>query len=93
MKYFALLSAAQATKITSLNMAEVDNQFIDVNGQIECETVASDLSQFTRYWGIDLKSTWTEQDNVDKKTLWNFLNFIDSEVETVQTALGVNQTD
>ena len=57
------------------------------------DTVASDLSTFTKYWGIDLRSTWLEQDNVDKKTLWNFLNLVESDVDSVKTALGVNNPE
>ena len=94
MKQFSILTgAALATKIASFNMAELDSQFQDIDGQITCDTVASDLSTFTKYWGIDLKTTWIDGDNADKKTLWTFLNHLDSEITTVKTTLGVEDQE
>ena len=59
MKQFSLLfGASQATKIATLNMAQLDTTFREVDGQIQCDTVANDLATFTKYWGIDLKTTW-----------------------------------
>ena len=59
MKQFSLLSgAAIATKIAPFNMAELDSTFLDIDGQVKCYTVAGDLETFTKYWGIDFKTTW-----------------------------------
>ena len=93
MKFYSLIGAASATKIVSKTMAQLDSEYRDVDGQITCDTVASDLSTFTKYWGIDLKTTWLQQPDVEKQTLWKFLNHIDSEVSTVQTALGVSDSE
>ena len=94
MKQFSILTgAALATKIASFNMAELDSQFQDIDGQLTCDTVASDLATFTKYWGIDLKSTWIDGADADKKTLWNFLNHLDSEISTVKVALGVEDQE
>ena len=94
MKQFSLLSgAALATKIASFNMAELDSQFQDIDGQIKCDTVASDLETFTKYWGIDLKTTWIQGSDPEKHTLWSFLNLLDNEMGTVKTALGVEDQE
>ena len=81
--HFALIatSTAQATKLTTCNA------FQDVNGEIHVDTVASDLATFTKYWGIDLKSTWVDQGDESKKTLWTFLNTIHDGVTEVSDFL------
>ena len=94
MKQFSLLSgAALATKIVPFNMAELDSAFQDIDGQVVCDTVAGDLETFTKYWGIDLKSTWIDGSVPEKQTLWSFLNLLDSEMGTVKTALGVEDQE
>ena len=94
MKQFSLLSgAALATKIVPFNMAELDSAFQDIDGKVVCDTVAGDLETFTKYWGIDLKSTWIDGSVPEKQTLWSFLNLLDSEMGTVKTALGVEDQE
>ena len=88
-KFSLILGAAKATKIETLNMAQLDSQFSDVNGQLECTTVATDLCTFAQYFGIDMRTTWLEGSDDNKKTLWSFLNLIDSEILNVHDAIGV----
>ena len=86
MKSFLLQSAA-ATRIISQNLA----QFRDIDGALESETVASDLTSLAKYWGIDMKTTWLDQDDETKKTLWAYLTHIDDHLHDVTETLGVDE--